>query len=341
MKKYKFALFVFVFTLLFTFSLKSVSAVTVSSNCTINSTLRIGSTGDEVACLQLHLGLISDGKFGTRTQIIVKAFQANAGLKADGVVGPRSIKALEVSNSVISTPVTSNSTSSTCVNGYDSSTFFKCGCTSTSGFSSISGEPCSVSPIIITSLSLLPNAKVGTKYVFTPIAVGGLKDLAWNNYVWSVSSGNLPTGLIMAEGLSILGTPTTKGTYNFSLTASNGSISATKQFTLTVDSATTSTCSIGGFDSNTGFRCGCTSATGFNSIDGLPCFPTPTPTPVPVSTCSVGGFDSNTGFRCGCTSVSGYSSVDGGPCGNASNFRSGCTSYSGFSSVDGSSCAVN
>ena len=72
--------------------------VTPSSSCTITSTLIIGSTGDDVACLQLRIGLISDGKFGPRTQIAVKAFQANAGLKADGVVGPMSIAALEIAN---------------------------------------------------------------------------------------------------------------------------------------------------------------------------------------------------------------------------------------------------
>jgi hypothetical protein len=66
--------------------------------CTVSSTLRIGSKGDDVACLQSLIGLVSDGKFGLRTQIAVKAFQANAGLKADGVVGPKSIAALEVEN---------------------------------------------------------------------------------------------------------------------------------------------------------------------------------------------------------------------------------------------------
>lgn len=71
---------------------------TPSSSCTITSTLRLGSTGSDVACLQLHIGLISDGKFGLRTQIAVKAFQVNAGLVADGVVGPRSIAVLEVAN---------------------------------------------------------------------------------------------------------------------------------------------------------------------------------------------------------------------------------------------------
>jgi peptidoglycan hydrolase-like protein with peptidoglycan-binding domain len=69
-----------------------------SSTCIITNTLMIGSSGDDVACLQLRIGLIPDGRFGPRTQIAVKAFQTNAGLTADGVVGSMSVKALEVSN---------------------------------------------------------------------------------------------------------------------------------------------------------------------------------------------------------------------------------------------------
>lgn len=71
---------------------------TPTTTCTITSTLRLGSSGADVSCLQSRIGLISDGKFGPRTLIAVKAFQANAGLKADGVVGPKSISALEVAN---------------------------------------------------------------------------------------------------------------------------------------------------------------------------------------------------------------------------------------------------
>lgn len=48
--------------------------------------------------LQSRIDLISDGKFGPRTLIAVKAFQTNAGLKADGIVGPKSVAFLEVAN---------------------------------------------------------------------------------------------------------------------------------------------------------------------------------------------------------------------------------------------------
>ncbi|KAB8335619.1 peptidoglycan-binding protein [Scytonema tolypothrichoides VB-61278] len=57
-------------------------------------TLRFGNTGSTVRTLQRLL--ISngyfvqvDGVFGALTEVAVRAFQSSRGLKADGVVGPR------------------------------------------------------------------------------------------------------------------------------------------------------------------------------------------------------------------------------------------------------------
>lgn len=66
-------------------------------------TLRRGSQGDEVADLQTILNarygadLDVDGNFGKATEAAVKAFQKANGLTADGVVGPKTWKALGVS----------------------------------------------------------------------------------------------------------------------------------------------------------------------------------------------------------------------------------------------------
>lgn len=66
-------------------------------------TLRRGSQGDEVADLQTILNarygadLEVDGNFGKATEAAVKAFQKSHGLTADGVVGPKTWKALGVS----------------------------------------------------------------------------------------------------------------------------------------------------------------------------------------------------------------------------------------------------
>lgn len=61
--------------------------------------LRRGSEGDAVEVLQVRLRqqglpLTLDGDFGPATELAVKAFQARAGLLADGIVGPQSWAAL-------------------------------------------------------------------------------------------------------------------------------------------------------------------------------------------------------------------------------------------------------
>jgi hypothetical protein len=63
-------------------------------SCTISSTLKLGSTGTDVSCLQEKLGLSADGKFGPQTKAAVSAFQAKLGLTSDGIFGPKSIPAL-------------------------------------------------------------------------------------------------------------------------------------------------------------------------------------------------------------------------------------------------------
>jgi len=65
--------------------------------------LHLGSRGHKVAKLQHKLGLMgyfhhhrATGYFGYKTKHAVKAFQRNVGLKADGIVGPRTKMALGV-----------------------------------------------------------------------------------------------------------------------------------------------------------------------------------------------------------------------------------------------------
>ena len=293
MRKYKLFLFVFVFTLLFTFSLKSVSAVTVSSNCTINSTLRIGSTGDEVACLQLHLGLISDGKFGPRTQIVVKAFQANAGLSVDGVVGPRSIQALEVSNSVTPTPI-SVPTSTTIQAPIIKITF------PTAGVTLVEGKTYNITWMSSTNDTYgmyLENNQAGS------IRIGDTSSLS-NSFSWKVPS----ILSYMNGGDSYHSVAPTDG-YRISFT-SGTSAKDMKQYFSSIFKIIP--------NNSSSLISGCTSTSGYSSTTGMACDGstpiTPIPTPTPVSTCVAGGFDSNTGFRCGCTSASGYNSIDGTSC---------------------------
>ncbi len=61
-----------------------------AETCTINSTLRVGSTGAEVMCLQSIVGAAADGVFGPMTKAAVMTWQTSKGLVADGVFGPLS-----------------------------------------------------------------------------------------------------------------------------------------------------------------------------------------------------------------------------------------------------------
>lgn len=73
---------------LFIFSTLFFSAQTVFADCTIITTLRVGSTGEQVRCLQVAVGANADGRFGPLTKASVVFFQSNNRLSPDGVVGP-------------------------------------------------------------------------------------------------------------------------------------------------------------------------------------------------------------------------------------------------------------
>lgn len=65
------------------------------------ATLKPGDTGSQVEVLQRALKALGysigkvDGSYGPTTETAVKSFQQKAGLKADGIVGPASLKALK------------------------------------------------------------------------------------------------------------------------------------------------------------------------------------------------------------------------------------------------------
>ena len=56
--------------------------------------LRQGAAGDGVRWVQMRVGCVPDGKFGPATERAVRAFQRDAGLTDDGVVGPKTWVAL-------------------------------------------------------------------------------------------------------------------------------------------------------------------------------------------------------------------------------------------------------
>jgi len=88
-------------------------------------------------------------------------------------------------------------------------------------------------PIITVNPATLQNGSVGTPYNQSVSASGGTAP-----YSFSVSSGALPTNLILNSATgAITGTPTTPGTFTFTITATDATgCSGSRQYTITITS---------------------------------------------------------------------------------------------------------
>ena len=107
----------------------------------------------------------------------------------------------------------------------------------------------------ITSTSPLPGGYVNRAYEQPLTAAGGN-----GTYVWSIASGDLPEGLLLsreepydrapvAENYTppeIYGTPTTAGTYTFTLKVVSGDQAVLKEFTITITQTYVLTLRVGG-----------------------------------------------------------------------------------------------
>ena len=115
---------------------------------------------------------------------------------------------------------------------------YRCVVKSASGVSVISSaatltvtEP-AIAPPSITTESL-PNGKVGSAYSKT-LAANGDTPITWS----LANDSSLPAGLSLGADGTISGTPTTAGTFDFTVTATNSAGSDSKKFSLTIQSAT-------------------------------------------------------------------------------------------------------
>jgi peptidoglycan hydrolase-like protein with peptidoglycan-binding domain len=65
------------------------AVATVPSSVTTHATIQQGSSGPDVVLWQKVIGVAPDGKFGPATAAATKTWQAQHGLTADGIVGPK------------------------------------------------------------------------------------------------------------------------------------------------------------------------------------------------------------------------------------------------------------
>jgi large repetitive protein len=79
---------------------------------------------------------------------------------------------------------------------------------------------------LVINTASLPNATIGTAYSQTLTASGG------GTQTWSITAGALPGGLALASNGVLSGTPTTVGTFSFTVKVADGARSATKGFTI-------------------------------------------------------------------------------------------------------------
>lgn len=87
-----------------------------------------------------------------------------------------------------------------------------------------------VCPTITLSPSSLPGGTTGTAYNQTITASGGT-----GPYTYAVTLGSLPTGLTLAAGGGLTGTPTVSGNFNFTVTATDASqCTGSKAYSITV-----------------------------------------------------------------------------------------------------------
>ena len=89
--------------------------------------------------------------------------------------------------------------------------------------------PITIESLAITTQSPLPDGGIGVPYTAQMEATGGTQP-----YHWSISSGQLPDGLTIDPDTGLIsGTPTTAGTFGFTVQVTdNSQITATKQFAL-------------------------------------------------------------------------------------------------------------
>jgi len=160
--------------------------------------------------------------------ISAASYAYNSTTPADSVLTPPKLSGsftVPKSVSTGSTTVSIYEANSTPFKGNSTNSSFPNDVTASASFDVTSA----VSPLEVTTTSL-PSGTVGTAYSATLSASGGTPP-----YTWSVSAGSVPPGLSLLQSGTISGTPTTSGTFSFTVkvTDSTGT-SATADLSITI-----------------------------------------------------------------------------------------------------------
>jgi len=164
-------------------------------------------------------------------------------------------------------------------------------------------------PLAIVTQSL-PSGIEGSSYASTTLSGSGGR----SSYTWSISSGTLPTGLVLNASTGVIsGTTTTAGTYNFVVQLADTCSTTQRNFAVTVNPPGSSTSSTGS-----------TSSSSSSSSGGGP-----------IPTCTLTA--SPTEILKGQTSTLTWSITNGPANGSFSPASGTCTTFSGSS---GGSCTT-
>jgi len=246
------------------------------------TTLQIGSRGVAVQAFQQTLkdaGFLSgkvDGIYGKMTSAAATQYYK--------IHAP-------IQTPVNPIPPTYTPPVSTCSTaGFDSRNGFRCGCSGVSGFSSTTGEPCG------NATNFPPGCSSTIGYsTTTGLACDGSTPIisypsgCTSTYGYSSTTGTACDGSGKVKS-TVVGCSITSGYSTTSGLACDGSGTYNPNFPgctpTSIFNSTTGeycsgkaptpippipVCSAGGFDPLNGFRCGCTSISGFSSKDGSSC----------------------------------------------------------------------
>jgi len=223
-------------------------------------------TNGEVSTLQDFLqskGYLNSeptGYFGLLTMAAARSFQGANGIQGDGYVGPITrarINAVSCSPATPFTPTRPNPCPPGAIYSYEN------------------GKPCNASKVNISGVSGPQTLNVNQQgtWKVTAYSTNG-EDLSYSvywgdEYVYAQSQSAMSFAPRSQQSATFTHSYLARGLYTPVFTVTNN-IGQSAQTSLSVNVDLT-TCSSAGYDTRTGFRCGCSSTSGYSSTTGEPC----------------------------------------------------------------------